>query len=73
MNKISFVILCNYVQSVVITFCLLLSPSISSYRYHMLACEFTSQKEANRAETGLKSDKLDLMLNRLILLITNKK
>ena len=31
MNKISFAILCNYVQSVIIIFCLFLFPSISSY------------------------------------------
>ena len=31
MKKISFAILCNYVQSVATTFCLLLFPSISSY------------------------------------------
>ena len=36
MNKISFAILCNYVQSVVITLCLLLFPSISSYKPNIL-------------------------------------
>jgi len=37
MNKISFAILCNYVQSVATTFCLLLFPSISSYNNLMVA------------------------------------
>ena len=34
MNKISFAILCNYVQLVATTFCLLLFPSISSYNWY---------------------------------------
>ena len=39
MNKISFAILCNYVQLVATTFCLLLFPLISSYNwYQELVC-----------------------------------
>jgi len=36
MNKISFAILCNYIQSVATTFCLLLFPSISSYNQQII-------------------------------------
>jgi len=41
MNKIIFAILCNYAQSVATTFCLLLFPSISSYKCHFLATHWT--------------------------------